>query len=94
MELSFFSVALLNYTQVPAPCNKLGMQQASHSMRAVSIPPTIFALQSFTIRAISIPAPLILPSFEDTVCATQSATPAADRIWPSHLSCCFYLVTK
>ena len=73
---------------------RLGMQYVSHNMRALSKPPKTSALQSFTITAISRQAPQIFPSLAATAWLTQSASPAPDRIWPSHFSCCFSFVIK
>ena len=80
---NFFSVAGDISVHVPAPCNRLGTQQISHSNRAVSKPPTNFALQSLTMLVISIQAPRIFPSLAATVQATESDKPPDDRICPT-----------
>ena len=54
--------------------------------RVVSIPPTIFDLQSLTIMAISKQAPLIFSSLAARVSAAGSDRPRDDNICPSHLN--------
>ena len=93
-RFSCFSVFADISVQVPAPCNRLGMQHTSHSIRAVSMPPTALLLQSLIIWEISRHAPRIFPSRDSTVAATDSPRPPDDKICPSHLNCSCNFVSK
>ena len=89
IDLKIFSIAGDISVHVPAPWSRLGIQHASHSVRAVAMPPDTFDLQSLIIWEILRQAHLL-----ELVLSLTPSLLVLYMIWPNHLNFCFISVSK